>query len=191
MFGFSNVTNGRGGNEGPLVLEINGDNEQMKATTINGEEKTPTLVSGQYKGTGNTQDGLAIQQSAVVRRLTPLECERLQGFPDNWTNIGDWTDSKGKKHKGNSDAPRYKALGNSIALPFWAWMSERMTRIIKEDNGEEYVPTMASLFDGIGGFPLVFSRCGCSPIWASEIEEFPIAVTKIRFPEVGEDDENI
>ena len=54
----------------------------------------------------------------IVRRLTPLECERLQGFPDGWTDIGDWVDSKGKKHKGESDSPRYKALGNSIALPF-------------------------------------------------------------------------
>lgn len=44
-------------------------------------------------------------------------------------------------------------------------------------------PTMGSLFDGIGGFPLVFSQCGCKPLWASEIEEFPIAVTKIHFPD--------
>ena len=118
----------------------------------------------------------------VVRRLTPLECERLQGYPDGWTDIGDWVDSKGKKHKGESDAPRYKALGNSIALPFWEWMAERMVEQLGEDH-----PTMASLFDGIGGFPLVFSRCGCEPVWASEIEEFPIAVTKLRF---GEDEEN-
>ena len=116
--------------------------------------------------------------NSVVRRLTPLECERLQGFPDHYTDIGDWTDSKGKKHKGDSDSPRYKALGNSIALPFWQWMVERMMKVL---NVEE--PTMASLFDGIGGFPLVFKRCGCIPVWASEIEEFPIAVTKIRFPE--------
>ena len=117
----------------------------------------------------------AICQS-VIRRLTPLECERLQGYPDHWTDIGDWIDSKGKKHKGDSDSPRYKALGNSIALPFWQWMAERMCSYLEE-------PTMASLFDGIGGFPLVYQRCGCKPIWASEIEEFPIAVTKIRFPE--------
>ena len=44
--------------------------------------------------------------------------------------------------------------------------------------------TMGSLFDGIGGFPLAFSACGAVPVWASEIEEFPIAVTKIRFSEV-------
>lgn len=117
----------------------------------------------------------AVCQS-VVRRLTPLECERLQGFPDGWTDIGDWVDSKGKKHKGDSDSPRYKALGNSIALPFWQWIAERMCRYIEN-------PTMASLFDGIGGFPLVYSRCGCVPVWASEIEEFPVAVTKIRFEE--------
>ena len=116
--------------------------------------------------------------SMMVRKLTPLECERLQNFPDNWTNIGDWVDSKGKKHKGDSDSPRYKALGNSIALPFWQWMAKRM---IKQLDVEK--PTMASLFDGIGGFPIVFSNCGCKPVWASEIEEFPMAVTKLRFPE--------
>ena len=125
-------------------------------------------------------DNMEQRNSMVVRRLTPLECERLQGFPDGWTDIGEWTDSKGKIHK-PSDSPRYKALGNSIALPFWQWMAERMTAVIKADG--EKNPTMASLFDGIGGFPTVFSRCGVSPIWASEIEEFPIAVTKIHFPE--------
>lgn len=125
----------------------------------------------------------------IVRRLTPLECERLQGYPDGWTDIGDWIDSKGKKHKGESDAPRYKALGNSIALPFWEWMAGRMVEMLKEDGTEN--PTMASLFDGIGGFPLVYSRCGCRPVWASEIEEFPIAVTKIHFPEVENNGEII
>lgn len=141
------------------------------------EEKTQTLVA---KGPNAicARDSKGID--SVVRRLTPMECERLQGFPDGWTDIGDWIDSKGKKHKGDSDSPRYKALGNSIALPFWQWMAERMVDMLHTDGMEE--PTMASLFDGIGGFPLVYSRCGCKPIWASEIEEFPIAVTKIRFP---------
>lgn len=118
----------------------------------------------------------------IVRRLTPLECERLQGYPDHWTDIGEWTDSKGKIHK-DADSPRYKALGNSIALPFWEWMAKRMVEQLDVDN-----PTIASLFDGIGGFPLVYSRAGCEPIWASEIEEFPMAVTRIRFPEKGEND---
>ncbi|MBQ1509684.1 MAG: DNA cytosine methyltransferase [Selenomonadaceae bacterium] len=42
---------------------------------------------------------------------------------------------------------------------------------------------MASLFDGVGGFPLAFSRCGAKPVWASEIEQYPIAVTKKHFQE--------
>lgn len=117
-------------------------------------------------------------QGGTVRRLTPLECERLQGYPDNWTDIGDWADTKGKVHK-TADAPRYKALGNSIALPFWLWMLRRMSG---------YLPagaTMGSLFDGIGGFPLCWETIHGrgSARWASEIEEFPIAVTKLRFPE--------
>lgn len=137
---------------------------------------TPTLNTAQ----GGQRQPCVLGKSdmeTVVRRLTPLECERLQGYPDYWTDIGEWTDTKGKKHK-DADSPRYKALGNSIALPFWEWMAARM---IKKLDAEH--PTMASLFDGIGGFPLVYSRCGCEPVWASEIEEFPIAVTKIRFPE--------
>ena len=121
-----------------------------------------------------------VDNGSVVRRLTPLECERLQGFPDGWTDIGEWVDTKGKKHK-DADSPRYKALGNSIALPFWDWMAERMVNVLKEEGTSE--PKMASLFDGIGGFPLVFSHHGCTPVWASEIEEFPIAVTKRRFPD--------
>ena len=117
-----------------------------------------------------------VTNNTVVRRLTPLECTRLQGYPDGWVDIGDWTDSKGKIHK-DSDSPKYKALGNSIALPFWEWMAKRMAEHLPEGS------TMASLFDGIGGFPLVFQRAGIEPIWASEIEEFPIAVTKVRFPD--------
>jgi DNA (cytosine-5)-methyltransferase 1 len=121
-----------------------------------------------------------IAQYGIARRLTPLECERLQGFPDGWTDIGDWTDSKGKRRKA-ADTPRYKALGNAIALPFWEWLAERMTWQLKLSGTLN--PTMGSLFDGIGGFPLAFSRAGAVPVWASEIEEFAIAVTKTRFPE--------
>jgi len=116
---------------------------------------------------------------STVRRLTPLECERLQGFPDGWTDIGEWTDSKGKRHK-DADSPRYKALGNSIALPFWEWMAKR---IVKQYDRPV---TMASLFSGIGGFELVFQRAGAEPVWNSEVEEFCEAVTKIRFPEESE-----
>lgn len=123
--------------------------------------------------------------NAVVRRLTPLEATRLQGLPDGWVDIGKWTDEKGKKHK-EADAPKYKALGNSIALPYWQFLADRMVKQLKADGVEN--PTMASLFDGIAGFPLVYKRAGCEPIWASEIESFPIAVCKKHFgdEETGE-----
>ena len=138
---------------------------------------TGTLCERISAGTSNqiASDDMLVANT-IVRILTPLECERLQGFPDHWTDIGDWVDSKGKKHK-DSDSPRYKALGNSIALPFWTWMAGRMVRNLPG------TPTMGSLFDGIGGFPFAFSGWGCEPVWASEIEEFPIAVTKRRFPD--------
>lgn len=125
-------------------------------------------------------------QNRVVRRLTPLECERLQGFPDGWTDIGEWYDSQtgdgywvdscGKRHK-TADSPRYKALGNSIALPPWKWLLKRLC------GNYERNATMASLFDGIGGFPLIWEQLNGrgTCLWASEIEEFPMAVTRRRF----------
>lgn len=117
-----------------------------------------------------------VRQNMVVRRLTPMECERLQGFPDHWTDIGEWTDEKGKKHK-DADSPRYKALGNSIALPFWDWMLRRMARYLPEGA------TLGSLFDGISGFNVCWARIYGAECcrWSSEIEQFPIAVTKKHF----------
>lgn len=115
--------------------------------------------------------------SSIVRRLTPLECERLQGYPDRWTDIGPWVDESGKFHPESSDSARYTALGNSIALPPWRWVLRRLCRFYKRK------PTMASLFDGIGGFPLIWEQLNGpgTCLWASEIEDFPIAVTKKRF----------
>lgn len=208
----------------------NGITENGTATTLTAQEKERPLI-------GRT----------VVRRLTPLECERLQGFPDGWTRldpIADMSDEdyafwkadlfdkavreerirlneygiwevwrikkiadeeddsedewenthKPYKHKtkeqmvawynrsfaGDADSPRYEALGNSIAIPFWEWMAGRICAMYDRPV------LLGSLFDGIGGFPLAFSRHGAIPVWASEIEEFPIAVTKKYFPEVEE-----
>ena len=196
----------------------------------------------------------------IVRRLTPLECERLQGYPDGWTLIGEpveedvadylvnfdeskyikpnyedfgltwddvndyqevedgeledtefesrifayrkalneaerkatvrvkigshketfyyYTDANGKRKK-TSDAARYKALGNSIAIPPWKWVMKRLCACYERDA------TLASLFDGIGGFPYIWEQINGkgSCLWASEIEEFPIAVTKVRIGE--------
>jgi DNA (cytosine-5)-methyltransferase 1 len=119
---------------------------------------------------------LAVLHS-TVRRLTPLECERLQGYPDEWTDIGEWTDSKGKKHQ-TTDSARYKALGNSIALPPWRFVCRRIC--------EQYdtTATMGSLFDGIGGFPLIWREInGADSVpWACEIDEYCRAVTQRRLP---------
>ena len=59
-------------------------------------------------------------RTMVVRRLTPLECERLQGFPDNWTKIP----YKGKPIEKCPDGPRFKAMGNSMAVPVMRWIGE-------------------------------------------------------------------
>ena len=56
----------------------------------------------------------------LVRRLTPVECERLQGFEDGWTDVP----YRGREHA--SDSPRYKALGNSMAVPVMAWIGRRI-----------------------------------------------------------------
>lgn len=127
-------------------------------------------------GTGGNQVPLVSEKAKAVRRLTPLECERLQGFPDGWTDIGEWVDSKGKTRK-TTDSARYKALGNSIALPPWKWVLKRLCAQYERDA------TMASLFDGIGGFPFLWEQLNGkgSCHWASEIEEFPMAVTKKHF----------
>lgn len=125
----------------------------------------------------NLNSNNVCRTGSVVRRLTPEECERLQGFPTGWTDIGEWVDEKGKTHKESSDSARYKALGNSIALPYWKVLARKIAAQYDRDI------TMGSLFDGIGGFPLAFQHCGATPVWASEIEDFPIAVTKRHFPE--------
>lgn len=132
-------------------------------------------VSNTIKSRGGWEVLITDNDCKMIRHLTPLECERLQGFLDGWTDIGEWADSKGKTRQ-TSDSQRYKALGNSIALPFWKWMAQRMVEQYPEEQHETL--TMASLFDGIGGFPLAFMDAGVTPVWASEIEEFPIAVTK-------------
>lgn len=148
--------------------------------TLTGD-KAVTLTVATAKGGTNT--GPSVIEKIVhwiVRRLTPTECERLQGYPDGWTDLGEWVDSKGKTHK-PADTPRYKALGNSIALPQWYYVLGGIADRLP-DNA-----TLGSLFDGIGGFPYVWAKLHNDDkslcVWASEIEEFPIAVTKKWFPE--------
>lgn len=137
-------------------------------------------IESEKIGCQTTKGPGAVCSHYIVRRLTPLEAERLQGLPDRWTDIGDWVDDKGKKHK-CSDAARYKAIGNGIAVPPWLWVLSRLNQFCEDK-------TMASLFDGVGTFPMIWSflngKENC--VWSSEIEPFPIAVSKYHFPD--EDD---
>lgn len=155
---------GTGGNQVPLTYAASGYGGFRVGTG------TLRAQGGDYGGGSENLCATA----RTVRRLTPLECERLQGFPDGWTDIGAWTDSKGKLHKESSDSARYKAMGNSIALPPWKWVLKRLCANYERDA------TLGSLFDGVGGFPLIWSQLnGVGSVkWASEVEEFPIAVTK-------------
>lgn len=173
-----------------VMVSIDDSKEEMnfsiqRTDQYKQSEQASAILSRDYKGATD----LIVRgkdMKTVVRRLTPLECERLQGFPDGWTDIGDWVDKKGKLHKGDADSPRYKALGNSIAIPFWLYLMRRISAQY------ERPATMGSLFDGIGGFPYCWEKCNGkgTAIWASEIEDFPIAVTKKRFPEEEECEEN-
>ena len=78
-----------------------------------------TLTAHDAKGAPSIADGY------TVRRLTPLECERLQGFPDGHTLIA-W---KGKPAEECPDGPRYKAIGNSMAVPVMRWLGERIEAV--------------------------------------------------------------
>lgn len=193
------VYDARGNGDGKIVPTITGDHENRITdyTAIAIERKTFNEQSfSHYKESdkcstlkakagniGNGSECLIAEKAIrwIVRRLTPVECERLQGYPDGYTDIGDWTDSKGKKHK-YADSPRYKALGNSIALPQWFWLVQKMRPYLKEK------PTLGSLFDGLGGFPLVWQRAygDGTARWASEVDNFCIAITRKRFPDVEE-----
>jgi DNA (cytosine-5)-methyltransferase 1 len=160
-----------GGNQVPLTYQMQGFGDYRKGDVAS------SCKQRDFKDSTDLVRAV-VRTAMIVRRLTPMECERLQGYPDGWTDIGEWMDSKGKRHK-DADSPRYKALGNSIALPFWDFLAKRISA--------QYLRpvTMGSLFDGIGGFPLVFERHNGKGTarWASEIEEFPIAVTKKWFGE--------
>jgi len=92
-----------------------------------GGEVTIAIDASYSKGCGGTSaaERPVVASNSTVRRLTPVECERLQGFPDNFTAIP-W----GKKEAADCpDGPRYKALGNSMAVPVMRWIGERINTV--------------------------------------------------------------
>ena len=99
------------GREGHLVQSVACIGGQHPNAAI-GENISPTLTNAMGSGGGH----IPIIGNMAVRRLTPVECERLQGFPDNYTNI----------KESCPDGPRYKAMGNSMAVPVMRWIGERI-----------------------------------------------------------------
>ena len=103
-------------------------NERVEAEALV-THPTVTTCTGVRQGcSSEAMSSLSAMQAAgayptmAVRRLTPVECERLQGFPDNWSRIS-W---KGKPEDQCPDGPRYKACGNSMAVPVMRWIGERI-----------------------------------------------------------------
>jgi DNA (cytosine-5)-methyltransferase 1 len=85
---------------------------------------SPTLRGSGVAGNAGHHAAVSAPPMAV-RRLLPVECERLQGFPDDWTNIP-------LRGKPAPDGPRYKAMGNSMAVPVMRWIGQRLDRVAKE-----------------------------------------------------------
>jgi len=113
-----------------------------------------------------------------VRRLTPVECERLQGLPDNHTRVP-WKDRHANECP---DEPRYKALGNSMAVPCLAHIGRRIQQFLgaKQRSRMKFM----SVFSGIGAACVAFRSLGWEPLGFSEIEPFPSEVLRVRSPKI-------
>ena len=99
---------GTGGGNVPMVFPIDDARELEKH-----QNGTGIGAEGAPAYTLDRQQSPAVVTESVVRRLTPVECERLQGFPDNWTD-------------GQADSNRYKQMGNAVAVPVVEWIISRM-----------------------------------------------------------------
>lgn len=185
----------------------------------NGAVTGNTAATLTKKNDGTSSGPEAAQRKTpdwIVRRLIPMECGRLQGFPDGWAEIEPLTDLrelsfwrevyakdceiKGKKpnrkimqadseeggralmrwHDGlHSMAAEYAMWGNGMALPNALFFVKSAFRELGKPPGEI---KLGSLFDGSGTMPLCAAMCGGHPVWASEVEPYPIAVTKTHLP---------
>jgi len=137
-----------------------------KAALSYRNETAPRLTGG--------QDHQMCHTGMAVRRLTPKECERLQGFPDNWTLIP-W---RGKPAEQCPDGPRYKALGNSMAVPCMAWIGSRIAA--QESGPLRYL----SVCSGIEAASMAWEPLGWQPAAFAEVEKFPSAVLAHHWPQV-------
>jgi DNA (cytosine-5)-methyltransferase 1 len=117
--GFDASEDGTGRGTPLIAAAINPDHEGKHSYA--GDGGTLNLISGTLRG--HTRPGSnSLSGMTGVRRLTPRECERLQGFPDDYTAIP-------YRGKPAADGPRYKALGNTMAIPCMAWIGERIDAV--------------------------------------------------------------
>lgn len=196
--------------------------EAQEQRCYSADAPAPTLQSrecGGGQGKSFVQKaGENVQPKYIVRRLMPVECGRLQGFPDGWGEIerlppdmpeetaAFWrrvyeTDCaiKGKRpqksilekpdklaawHNGlHTDSAEYKMWGNGMALPNALFFVQRAVARVAIDTGKGAANVkLGSMFDGSGTMPLCAAMCGAQPVWASEVEPYPIAVTKTHLP---------
>lgn len=196
--------------------------EAQEQRCYRADAPAPTLQSrecGGGQGKSFVQKaGENVQPKYIVRRLMPVECGRLQGFPDGWGEIEQlppdmpeetaafWrrvyeTDCaiKGKRpqksilekpdklaawHNGlHTDSAEYKMWGNGMALPNALFFVQRAVARVAIDTGKGAANVkLGSMFDGSGTMPMCAAMCGARPVWASEVEPYPIAVTKTHLP---------
>lgn len=109
-----------GQDEKAFTISCNQDQQiAVGVDTYNGTIQGDVAATMTADMAGPTHSGPKVMQNMAVRRLTPVECERLQGFPDNYTNI----------KENCPDGPRYKAMGNSMAVPVMRWIGERIQKV--------------------------------------------------------------
>jgi len=123
---FSGIDNGRDATKNLTpTLRKAGDGAYGQAMAVAGTICRDSFVGGAGGRPEGAAQGHFLQNGLGVRRLTPRECERLQGFPDDYTLIP-W---RGKPAAECPDGPRYKALGNSMAVPVMRWIGERIAQV--------------------------------------------------------------
>jgi DNA-cytosine methyltransferase len=149
-----------------------------KAVTLCGDAGGGAAKMGQWFNDGNkfytltAQDRHGVLIEGYIRKLTPIECERLQTLPDNYTAIGIFDG----KEKPISNTQRYKMLGNG-------WTVDVVAHILSFIP-ETYLHTVVSLFDGISCGQVALERAGkiYNQYYASEIDKYAIAVTQKNYP---------
>jgi len=112
----------------PTLQSQNNGSTAVPAVAFNAYQRTEQQAAWPLGASDGRKVEVGVRQDMSVRRLTPRECERLQGFPDDYTLIN-------YRNKPAADGPRYKALGNSMAVPVMRWIGERIASVDSVEGG--------------------------------------------------------